>query len=125
MKDQKKRNDIILAVVMLLVAAAGFLWYNLAKEEGSAVMLIQNGKEIQSFSLNDEVEYQIETEDGGYNLLVIQGGKAFIKEASCPDQICVNHRPVSNVGETIVCLPNEIVVKVIEKNSKPEIDMVI
>ena len=125
MKDQKKRNDIILAVVMILVAAAGFLWYNLAKEEGGAVMLIQDGKEVQSFSLNDEVEYLIETEDDSYNLLVIQGGKAYMKEASCPDQICVNHRPVSNVGETIVCLPNEIVIKVIEKNSQSEIDMVI
>ena len=125
MKDQKKRNDIILAVVMILVAAAGFLWYNLAKEEGGAVMLIQNGKEVQSFSLNDEIEYLIEIEDDSYNLLVIRGGKAFMKEASCPDQICVNHRPVSNVGETIVCLPNEIVMKVIEKNSQSEIDMVI
>ena len=125
MKDQKKRNDIILAVVMILVAAAGFLWYNLAKEEGGAVMLIQDGKEVQSFSLNDEVEYLIETEDDSFNLLVIQGGKAFMKEASCPDQICVNHRPVSNVGETIVCLPNEIVIKVIEKSSQSEIDMVI
>ena len=110
---------------MILVAAAGFLWYNLAKEEGAAVMLIQNGEEVQSFSLNDEVEYLIETEDDSFNLLVIQGGKAFMKEASCPDQICVNHRPVSNVGETIVCLPNEIVIKVIEKNSQSEIDMVI
>lgn len=125
MKDLKKRNDIILAVVMILVAAAGFLWYNLAKEEGGAVMLIQDGKEVQSFSLNDEVEYLIETEDDSYNLLVIRGGKAFMKEASCPDQICVNHRPVSNVGETIVCLPNEVVIKVIEKNSQSEIDMVI
>ena len=125
MKDQKKRNDIILAVVMILVAAAGFLWYNLAKEEGGAVMLIQDGKEVQSFSLNDEVEYLIETEDDSYNLLVIRGGQAFMKEASCPDQICVNHRPVSNVGETIVCLPNEVVIKVIEKNSQSEIDMVI
>ena len=125
MKDQKKRNDIILAVVMILVAAAGFLWYNLAKEEGGAVMLIQDGKEVQSFSFNDEIEYLIEIEDDSYNLLVIRGGKAFMKEASCPDQICVNHRPVSNVGETIVCLPNEIVIKVIEKSSQSEIDMVI
>ena len=125
MKDQKKRNDLILAVVMILVAAAGFLWYNFSKEEGGYVALIQNGTEIQSFSLNEEQEYRIELEDGRYNLLQIQGGKVYMKEASCPDQICVNHRPVSNVGETIVCLPNEIVLKVVEQSSKPEIDMVV
>ena len=61
MKDQKKRNDLILAVVMILVAAAGFLWYNLAKEEGSYVALIQNGEEVQSFSLSEEQEYRIDS----------------------------------------------------------------
>ena len=48
-----------------------------------------------------------------------------MQEASCPDQICVNHRAINSVGETIVCLPNEIVLKVVEQSSKPEIDMVI
>ena len=125
MKDQKKRNDLILAVVMILVAAAGFLWYNLAKEEGSYVALIRNGEEVRSFSLEEEQEYRIELEDGSYNLLQIKGGKVYMQEASCPDQICVNHRPINSVGETIVCLPNEIVLKVIEQSSEPEIDMVI
>ena len=125
MKNQKKRNDIILAVVMILVAAAGFLWYNLSKEEGGYVSLIRDGAEVQRFSLSEELEYRIELEDGSYNLLMIQGGQVYMTEASCPDQICVNHRPVSNVGETIVCLPNEIVLKILERSDKPEIDMVI
>ena len=125
MKNQKKRNDIILAVVMILVAAAGFLWYNLSKEEGGYVSLIRDGAEVQRFSLSEELEYRIELEDGSYNLLMIQDGQVYMTEASCPDQICVNHRPVSNVGETIVCLPNEIVLKILERSDKPEIDMVI
>ena len=110
---------------MILVAAAGFLWYNLSKEEGGYVSLIRDGAEVQRFSLSEELEYRIELEDGSYNLLMIQGGQVYMTEASCPDQICVNHRPVSNVGETIVCLPNEIVLKILERSDKPEIDMVI
>jgi hypothetical protein len=125
MKNQKKRNDLILAVVMILVAAAGFLWYNLSKEEGGYVAVIQEGESIEQFSLNEEVEYRIELEDGSFNLLKIKNGKVYMQEASCPDQICVNHRPINSVGETIVCLPNEIVLKVVEQSSKPEIDMVI
>ncbi len=110
---------------MILVATAGFLWYNLAKEEGSYVTLIQNGEEVQSFSLSEEQEYRIESEDGNFNLLRIQGGEVYMYEASCPDQICVNHRPINHVGETIVCLPNEIVLKVVKQSSKLELDMVI
>jgi hypothetical protein len=125
MKNQKTRNDLTLAVVMILVAAAGFLWYNLSKEEGGYVAVIQEGEAIEQFSLNEEVEYRIELEDGSFNLLKIKNGKVYMQEASCPDQICVNHRPINSVGETIVCLPNEIVLKVVEQSSKPEMDMVI
>ena len=110
---------------MILVAAAGFLWYNFTQEEGGLVALIQNGVEVERFSLSEDQEYRIELEDGSYNLLRIQSGKVYMKEADCPDQICVNHRPIQNIGETIVCLPNEIVLKVMEHSSKPEIDMVI
>ena len=110
---------------MILVAAAGFLWYNLSKEEGGYVAVIQEGEAIEQFSLNEEVEYRIELEDGSFNLLKIKNGKVYMQEASCPDQICVNHRPINSVGETIVCLPNEIVLKVVEQSSKPEMDMVI
>ena len=110
---------------MILVAAAGFLWYNLSKEEGGYVAVIQEGEAIEQLSLHEEVEYRIELEDGSFNLLKIKNGKVYMQEASCPDQICVNHRPINSVGETIVCLPNEIVLKVVEQSSKPEIDMVI
>ena len=93
--------------------------------KGGFVAVIQNGTEIERFSLSEEQEYRIELEDGSYNLLKIQDGKVYMEEASCPDQICVNHRAIHNVGETIVCLPNELVLKVIEQTSKPELDMVI
>ncbi len=124
-RHKKHRNDIILAVVMIFVAAAGFLLYKGTQKTGSYVAVIQDGEEIQRFSLSEEVEYRIEQEDGHYNLLCIKGGKAYMQSADCPDQICVNHRPVNHVGETIVCLPNELVIKVISSETAPEIDMVI
>ncbi len=122
---KKHRNDIILAVVMIFVAAAGFLLYKGTQKAGSYVVVVQDGEELQRFSLNEEMEYRIEQEDEHYNLLCIKGGKAYMQSADCPDQICVNHRPISNVGETIVCLPNEVVIKVIANKAAPQIDMVI
>ena len=125
MKDRKKRNDIILAVVMILVATAGFFWYNVTKEEGSYVALVQNGTEVKRFTLKENREYRVEGKDGSYNVLYIQDAKVYMKEASCPDQICVEHRAIQHVGETIVCLPNEIVLKVVKPATETEIDMVI
>ena len=47
-----------------------------------------------------------------HNILVIKDGRADMTDADCPDRICVNHRPVSQEGETIVCLPHKVVVEV-------------
>ena len=52
-------------------------------------------------------------EIGGTNRLVIEDGTARMEWADCPDQICVNHRPVSSGGESIICLPNKVVVSVV------------
>lgn len=44
--------------------------------------------------------------------LVIDDGAAYMESADCPNQICVHHNPVSHKGETIVCLPNRIIVEI-------------
>ena len=122
---RKHRNDLILTAVMVLAAAVGLLVYNVTKEKGGYVAVIQGGEETHRFSLEEDQEFLIELENGEYNLLCIKAGKAYMKNADCPDQICVNHQPISNVGETIVCLPHEVVIKVIAGGSSQEIDMVI
>ena len=46
------------------------------------------------------------------NHLIIKDCKADVTEADCPDQICVDQKAISKEGETIVCLPNKVVVEV-------------
>ena len=36
-----------------------------------------------------------------------------MKEANCRDLICVHHKAISGNGESIVCMPNRIVVEVV------------
>ena len=55
------------------------------------------------------------------NLLVIEGGKAAVTEASCPDHVCVEQGWVGYTGQAIVCLPNKLVVS-IEGAAAPELD---
>ena len=52
------------------------------------------------------------------NVLVIRDGKADMKEADCPDKLCVHQKAISAENESIVCLPNRVVVTV--TNSKKE-----
>lgn len=48
----------------------------------------------------------------GTNLLEIRDGKADMTDADCPDKLCVEQKAISKNGESIVCLPNQVVVTV-------------
>lgn len=57
------------------------------------------------------------------NRLEIKGGTAEMIWAECPDQVCVHHREISRNGESIICLPNQVVVSVVG-GKQPELDAV-
>ena len=55
------------------------------------------------------------------NRLEIRGGYAQMVWADCPDQVCVNHRSINRDGESIICLPNQVVVS-IENGEASDVD---
>ena len=119
-----KKNDVIMIVVIVIIALTVFVGVNYYGEQNTkdaqAVITI-DGKEYGSYPLSEDTTVKIELEDGKFNLLVIEDGAASVEEASCPDKICVRHKPIDKTGETLVCLPNKVVVE-IENGEAAEVD---
>ncbi|MBO7250033.1 MAG: NusG domain II-containing protein [Clostridia bacterium] len=109
--SKKRKNDIIFIAALILMVTLLALALFLFKEEGVAVIVRVDGEVFGEYSLSEDREVEILTEQGR-NLLVIKEGKAEIIEASCPDGICEKHRAVSRDGESIICLPNKVVVEI-------------
>ena len=122
---RKLKNDIILAVIVIAVAATGLLLLNVFKTEGSFAVIKIDGKETERYPLSVNTEVVIETGDDGRNTLVIEDNKAFMKDANCPDKICEGHSKISYKGETIVCLPHKVVIEIVTEDSENELDVVI
>lgn len=127
MEKKIRKNDIILVVVLVLIALLGYFGINFFQKantkNGMAVITV-DGEEYGRYPLAVEITEKIELADGSYNILGIKEGEADITEASCPDGICVNHRPISKNGQSIVCLPNKVVVE-IQNGEEPEIDIMV
>ncbi len=121
--NRKLKNDLILVAALLVIAAAGFLAFSLLKTEGDYAVVSVNGAEVMRYPLSEDIVTDIVT-DGGINTLSIHGGKASISSASCPDLICVGHTAISNVGETIVCLPNKVVISIESAENDSELDVI-
>lgn len=119
-----KKNDFILVAVLLLVAVAGFALFKALQIGGDTAVVLIGGEEYMRLPLSVDREERIETEQGT-NVLVISDGKAYVREADCPDGICAAHRPIANVGETITCLPHKVVVKIASDGAGEAPDMVV
>lgn len=122
---RKIKNDVILAVIVIAIAATGLLLLNVFKTEGAFAVVKLDGKETERYPLSVNTEVVIETENDGKNTLVIEDGKAFIKDATCPDKICEGHSKISFRGETIVCLPHKVVIEIVADDSDKELDVVV
>ncbi|EOS25812.1 hypothetical protein C806_01939 [Lachnospiraceae bacterium 3-1] len=122
--NSMKKNDVILIGVILILALAAFggiSWYSEKNTKEAEAVVYVDGEEQERYPLNQDTSVRVSLEDGNYNLLEIKDGQADITEASCPDKVCVDHRPVKNQGESLVCLPHKVVVE-IENGEEAKID---
>lgn len=119
-----KKGDIITAAVILVVCLALFLGlYVFNPNNGNYVQITQSGTVIATLPLDRDSEYDVENGGEITNTVEIKGGEVCVTYADCPDQICVDHSSISKTGESIICLPNEVVVSVIgQDGNENEID---
>ena len=114
------RNDLLLAAALLLLGGALALFLRLTRQAGGTVSVQIDGKVVTELPLGEDTELVL-GEGEHTNTLVIQGGKARVVEASCPDRICVGQGAVQYAGESIVCLPHKLVITV-QGGPPPDID---
>lgn len=108
---KKRKNDVLLAVALVAIAALIWLFTYLNRSEGASVSVTVNGEVFGEYPLDTDAEIRI-GEGESYNILVIKDGEAQITEASCPDKLCINQGKISYEGQSIICLPNKVVVEV-------------
>ena len=119
-----KRGDMWLFSALLLLAAALFVFHFAApKKAGAAAKITVDNKTVATLPLSKDTTYKVETA-AGYNLVVIENGRAFVREADCKNQICVKSRAIARAGESIVCLPHKMTVSIVG-GEPPVVDFVV
>ena len=118
------KNDILLILGLFLLIGLIFSLRVFNRKPGASVTVEQEGKVLAVYSLEEEREVRFAASDDPeeYNILVIQDGQAYVREASCPDQICVHHKKIRNEGESIVCLPHKFVITITHDDTLAETD---
>lgn len=130
MRKRFGRNDIILISVIVIISVALLLVWKLVYLNGqnhdsdAFVKVTVDGKVYGTYPLSKDDTIEIKNVDGDVtNTIVIKDGVADVTAADCPDHLCVKQKAISKEGESIICLPNKVVVTV-KSNTKSDIDSI-
>ena len=117
------KNDILfLTILALCCIGITIAVYAGGAIKGEYITITVDGQEYGTYSL---LENQIiSIGESTTNIIEIREGKAYMVEAGCPDQLCVKQKEIPFDKQSIICLPNKIVVTV-TSNRESELDGVV
>lgn len=110
---KKYKNDILILFILIIVVIFITIITNICKTEGKYVKVSIDDEIYDVYDLQEDTKVSLPTG----NTLVIKDGVAYVSESNCPDKICVNHGSISSEGETIICLPNKLVIEICKENA--------
>ncbi len=107
-----RKADFLLFFFFLAVAAivaAAPLFHSAGGEQ--KVRIISGRETVGVYPLDKDTEIEI-SHDGHINIISVQDRKVCMKYSDCRNQVCVHTGEISRPGETIVCLPNYVIVEI-------------
>lgn len=114
--------DKIIVASVFLVAMLLYMGRFLPQPSSKLHLLISIKGNIVCDWILDEHEGESKSLDleGGKAEAVIDGGAVYLRSEVdfCPKKICVHSGKISRSGETIICAPNQLLIKLSAENSK-------
>ena len=118
LQKSRIKNDVILMAVLLAAVCivSVFLYFKNRDFSKLTVEISVNGETVYTFPLGESSEYNMEMQLDTGNYLVIENGFVYVKDAACPDRLCVKQGKISEAGQSIICLPHRLVIKITGEN---------
>ena len=110
-KNVLKKADFVLMIALIIVGIASSVAVSLSSSLGNKVVIESRGSVYGTYSLGENRTIKIRNGDST-NIVRIKNGKVKMIEASCKNQICVHHAAIDKTGQSIICLPNRVVVRI-------------
>ncbi len=108
-----KKGDYVVIVVLAVIIFLSFLVFLPEKGEGKSTTAVikVDGELYKEIKLTDNYNNFIEINSKfGYNKIDILGKRVKITEADCEDKLCKNMGEIESPGQSLVCLPNRLIV---------------
>lgn len=121
-----EKGDIRIIAAIFILVVASFIYTTMRGMDSSTrhVVITQNQEVLYNIKIDDTYADVLHIDDGDkHNEIRFKNGEVWIESANCQNQVCVFERPISKVGEVIVCLPHKLIVE-IKGSTKQSVDII-
>jgi hypothetical protein len=114
--------DKILIAGLVILTLLSFPVIKHFHREGRWVVIEADGGVVGNFSLDEDGLIPVDGKLGTTRVEIADRGVRVL-DSPCPYKLCVKSGPISRSGETLICLPNRVVIR-IEGGDGPSVDAV-
>lgn len=120
MKKRLYINDFLLNLIVVLVCITIPLVMFLCSANNEKTLVVSyDGKEEKRISLDSDETFYVHGVE-----IEVKDGQAYVVNSNCPDKLCVNMKKAKNAGDSIICVPNKVSVRIAGANKTGEADIV-
>ncbi len=116
------RRALVLTVFLIILCTVCLLWiYSQSKPKTGTLTayIYQNSLLIDTIDLSavtTPYSITVTTQEGGYNMIEVLPGSIGIRDANCPDKLCV-HMGFTDTNASllpIICLPHNLIIEIVQ-----------
>ena len=105
-------DGVVAALVAALAIVTILCFYGRRTGAPQTVTITHRGALIQTIRLTGLTETKTVTIDGDYHLEIqVDSGGVCVTRSDCPGQDCVHTGRITRSGQSIVCLPEQVVIQ--------------
>jgi len=105
-----KRTALLAALL-----CAGVIWRQHSGPGGGVLARVyQRGELVEEIRLDrvqERYSFPLTGEGGAENVVEVEPGRIRIVSATCPDQVCVQTGQLTRAGESAICLPARVTLR--------------
>ena len=102
-------RDICLILALVLIGLCLLFVMRSPSDSGSYAVVEVDGVIVASYPLSEDGIFVL---NGGTNTMEIKDGRVRVVEADCPNQQCVRQMWIDKRNQSIVCLPNRVIITI-------------
>jgi len=115
-----KKADIALFFI-ILAAGLALSWFTLTMNtDGDKVTITVDGEPFGVYSLFEDKTIEVKQSDCT-NYITIKDGCVSMESSTCKNQVCVNTGKISQTKDSIVCLPNKVMVEITSEGGDTDV----